>query len=462
MRKKKRGTRQADGMVIPKLQVCHQGVKAWSIALLAIAITVPLRSSAWAQTDQQKNGSSYEDKVDGCVDRKDGRFELTNSFSWVVYDLTGQTAGLENHIGDEVKVRGTVILPPAPPAPASSTQHRRPPILQVRSVEFIVHKNPEGVRPVLGNRDTWVGYDNPQYGVRVRYPPTFGLEGSGNPPTGANFAGQDSSASVRILSVNIPRSTFPDSNFADGVFAIFINPNIRSEGTCRQFATSWPEHTASTNIGRVSYARTLQDGVAMGTDYSGYQFHTFQHGLCYELAFEFAESNGGGMDIPCSIQWVSEDNLFELINGVLSQASYFTPKLERASAPSQEKAPPTITSFQPGQPFDAGVVMAMELSWKTQSADYVRLSYECVNNLYVSITSPTTGGYSIDCGEKAHDNSLPNGSVTLMLDNLNSAPVNVVLTIEPFLAGVGYPNESKSISVSVAPQHPLNSRSPAK
>ena len=426
------------------------------MVVLAMAMAAPLGSSVWAQSDQQKDANSSEVEVDGCVDRKDGRFELTNSFSWVVYDLTGQTAGLEKHIGDEVKVRGIYIPPTTSSTPAASTQQRRPPTLKVTSVEFVTHKNPEGVRPVLGNLDTWVGYDNPQYGIRVRYPATFGLEGSGNTPRGANFAGQDPSASVRILSANIPRGTFPDSSFVEGGFTIFINPNIRSEGTCRQFATSWPEDTASTNIGHVSYMRTSGDGVAMGTAYSGYDFHTFQNGLCYELAFDFAETNGGGMDIPCSIQWVSQDNLFELMNGVLREASYFTPKLERASTGSQEKAVPTITSIQQGRPFYTGVVTTLELSWKTQNADYVRLSYECVDNLYVSIIEPTTPGFAIDCGEKAHDNSLPNGSVELMLNNFNSQPLNVVLTIEPFLAGVGYPKESKSVSVSVVPHPPLD------
>lgn len=435
--------------------------RALPMVLCLLITAVPQSKSQLANPPGQKNSaaSSSEVEVDGCVDRKEGRFELTNTFWWVLYYLTGQTAGLENHIGDEVKVRGIETSPPAlVPSPDGGTQ-RRPPTLQVTSIEFMMHKNPEGVRPVLGNLDTWVRYENPLYGVRVRYPATFGLEGSGNSVTGANFAGQDPSKSLRILSVNIPRDTYPNSNSVDGVFAIFINPNIRSEGTCRQFASIWPEHTASTSIGHVSYVRTQDEGVAAGTAYSGYDFHTFQNGLCYEFAFDFAEANGGGMDIPCSIQWVSEDNLFELMNGVLGQASYFKPKLERASASTQEKTVPTITSIEHGTPSFTGIVSTLGVSWNTQNVDYVRLRYDCVSNLYVSILRPpTTRGYFIDCGEKAHDNSLPNGSVELMLDNFNGQPVNFVLTIEPFLAGVGYPKESKRISVPVKPQPPLKSK----
>jgi hypothetical protein len=439
------------------MRVYIHAVKPLSIVWLAIATAVPLGGVAWAQIDQH-NDSSAEVEVDGCVDRKDGRFEITNELWWVLYSLTGQTAGLKNHIGDEVKVRGIETEPVS-----VSKKCRRPPTLKVTSIEFITHKNPEGVRPVLDDLNTWVKYENPLYGVRVRYPATFGLEGSGNPTSQANFAGQDGSTSVRILSVNIPGNTYPGSNFVDGVFAIFVNPNIHSEGTCRQFARIWPEHTASTNIGAVSYTRTMGDGVAAGTDYTGYDFHTFQNGLCYELTFDFAEGNGGGMDIPCAIQWVSEDNLFELMNGVLKQTSYFKPELKLASA-DQENVVPTITSFEHDRPFEGGIGMVtmMNISWKTQNADYVRLSYECVDNVYVTIIQPTTPGYSIDCGEKARDNSMPNGSVELMLGNFNHESVNVVISVEPFRAGVGYPKESRSVSVEVPPRPQVNSNSQGK
>ena len=149
-------------------------MKTLSIVLLAIAIAVPLRNSLWAQTSQQKNPTSSVVEVVGCVDRKEGRFELTNAFWWVVYYLTGRTSGLEKHIGDEVTLRGLEVPSPAPSTPATSTEERRPQTLHVTSVEFMVHKNPEGVRPILGNLDTWVSYENPLYGIRLRYPATFG------------------------------------------------------------------------------------------------------------------------------------------------------------------------------------------------------------------------------------------------------------------------------------------------
>ncbi|MGA3317030.1 MAG: hypothetical protein ABSC64_11410 [Candidatus Korobacteraceae bacterium] len=445
-------------MVIPELQVYIQAVKTPSIVLLAIAIAVPLRSPLWAQTSQQKNPTSSVVEVVGCVDRKEGRFELTNAFWWVVYYLTGRTAGLENHIGDEVTLHGLEVTSSAPSTPATSTEERCPPTLHVTSVEFMVHKNPEGVRPILGNLERWIKYENPQYGVRLRYPATFG--NSEGQPTRAqtNFAGQEPTTSGSIVNVGIPRSTYPESNFVGGGFTVFVDPAIKSEGTCKQFAGFWPEHTASTRIGDVSYARaTLQDGVAMGTAYSGYDFHTFQHGLCYEFAFEFAEGNGGGMDVPCSIQWVTEDNEFELMRGVLSTVSFPNPQFKPAitEAPGQ-KLVPSVISFEHGttleQPVGRGRLTTVGISWKTTHADYVQIRYPCSKDLFASTVQ--SQGYGLGkCGEETDTNLPPNGSMSLLLSNYNAEPVDLVLTIEPFLDGVEYPKESKTISIS-APVRP--------
>jgi hypothetical protein len=366
-----------------------QAAKTVSLVLLAIAIACPLRSSLWAQSNQQKNSSSAAVEAVGCVDRKEGRFELTNAFWWVVYYLTGRTAGLEDHIGDEVTLHGLEVPSPAPSTPATSTGERRPPTLHVTSVEFMVHKNPEGVRPILGDLDTWVSYENPQYGVRVRYPATFGDATSEYSPVQSNFAGQEPTTGTSIVNVSIPRATYPDSNFVTGAFAVSVNPSIGSEGTCKQFRTFWPEHTSSMSVGRITYSRTLDVGVAMGTAGSVYYFHTFQNGLCYEFVFNFAEENGGGMDVPCSIQWVSEDNNFELMRSVLSTVSFQIPQFKRATSevPSH-KVVSSVILFEHGpvveKPVGRGSLNTVGISWKTTNADYVQIRYPCTKFLYAS------------------------------------------------------------------------------
>jgi hypothetical protein len=451
-------------MVIPELQVYIQAVKTLSIVLLAIAIAVPLRNSLWAQTSQQNNPTSSVVEVVGCVDRKEGRFELTNAFWWVVYYLTGRTAGLENHIGDEVTLHGLEVPSPAPSTAATSTEGRRPPTLDVTSVEFMVHKSPEGVRPILGNLDTWVSYETPLYGIRLRYPATLGDARSEYTQVQTNFAGQEPITGNSIVNVSIPRDTYPESNFVGGGFTVFVDPRIRSEGTCKQFLSLWPEHTSSTPVNGINYSRTILGGVAAGTASSTYYFHTFQHGLCYEFAFEFAEGNGGGMDVPCAIQWITEDNEFELMRGVLSTVSFPTPQIKRVNAEEpSHKLIPSVTLFEHSpvvqKPIGSSSLNTVAVSWKT-NADYVQIRYPCTKSLYASTVQSRDHGLGT-CGEKTDTNLPPGGSMSLLLSNYNSEPVDLVLTIEPFLDGVEYPKESKTISIS-APVSPHAAQDNAK
>ena len=424
---------------------------------LAISSIVAQAQASPVSTQNSPAAMPSEVEADGCLDRKAGRFELTNAFWYVTYYLTGKTAGLENHIGDELKVRGTAVQSPEPSNPASPTEGRRPPTLRVTSVEVLVRKNPEGVQPVLGSLARWVSYDNPEYGVRLRYPATFTEGQLGYPAVQSNFPGEAATTDSPIVNVSIPRTTYPDSNYVDGNFTVFVNPRIDNEGTCKQFRTFWPENTGSTTVTGISYSRTVSGGVAMGTAYSGYDFHTFQNGLCYEFSFNFAEGNGGGLDVPCSMQWVSEDNNFELIRAVLSQVSFAKPLFNgAASAEPNQKVVPSVISFEHGpileQPLIRGTPNTIGISWKTANADYVQIRYPCTKSLFAStVQSP---GYGLGkCGGNTDTNLPPNGSMSLLVDNFNPAPVDVVFTLEPFRDGVEYPKESKSISI-LAPVAP--------
>src|ERR1700685_506208 len=114
--------------------------------MLAMTMSVPLDSFSFAQLVQPESPASSVVEAVGCVDREDGRFVLTNVGWYVTYYLTGRTAGLENHIGDAVTLRGIELA-----SPPSSGENSSPKTLQVTSVEVIEHAKPEGVRPELGS-----------------------------------------------------------------------------------------------------------------------------------------------------------------------------------------------------------------------------------------------------------------------------------------------------------------------
>lgn len=429
-------------------------MRTLSIWLLAMAMSVLLRSFLCAQVVQRESpGSSVVEAV-GCVDRKDGRFVLTNERWYVVYYLTGRTTGLENHIGDAVTMRGIELA-----SPPSSGENNPPKTLQVTSVEVMVHAKPEGVRPELGSLDDWVTYRNLEYGLGFRYPATFPNAQWEYAAVQSNFAGQAQPLSNPIKYVGIPRTIYPDSNFVGGSIALFVSPDIRSAGTCKQFGSFWPQHTDSTAVNGVSYSRTLFSGVACGTGRDINYFHAFQNGLCYEFAFEFALENGGGMDVPCSMQWVSEDNQFELMRSVLSTVSFLSPQLKVPTAEVPSHKPASLILFEHGpvveKPVGRGSLNTVDISWKAD-AEYVQVRYPCSDFLYASTVQPRSYGLG-KCGDEPDTNLPPNGSMSLLLSNYNSNPVELLLTIEPFVAGVGYPKEARTISIRapMSPHAPL-------
>jgi hypothetical protein len=410
--------------------------------LLAGCFDVAAQNGTPQSTEHGEAGSQVD--VVGCLSEQSGSFKLTDEDGYI-YDLEGQTAGLENHVGDELKVSGLRAHPTIPP-----TGHPLPETtLRVTALRTLLHVNPEGVPPVLG--DLWDSYTNQNYGFEFRYPRKSEYrEGEDTHPQ-ANFVDQDKAAAVSFLGLGIQRETYPDSNFVQGSFTAIVAPGIRSEGTCAQFGSFWPEHTSSLTIHGVKYAETLSAGVGAGTTSNEYYFHTFQNGLCYELAFEFDEANGTGMPLTCSVQWVSERNEFELMNVVLSQVRFLTPEFKpRLAEPRRKNSPPTVVSFE-----HSAIVgdrsISFDLSWDTEGADYVQLHYECVKNLIVSGLS---FGGNLECGDATDRNFPAKGTASLMLGNFNLQTVNFVVAVEPFFEGVEYRERSKAMTIAISP-HPF-------
>ena len=160
------------------------------------------------------------------------------------------------------------------------------------------------------------------------------------------------------------------------------------------------------------------------------------------------------MMLPCEIQWVSEKNEFELMESVLSRISFtkpeFTPVREQ-----KRTIPPVITSFT-SSPVTFDSLERVTVSWSSEGADSVQLSYQCVKGL--SILGPD-GSEEMKCGQLAPRNLGPVGSAAFVLlnqsESLSSLPF--VVAVVPFVNGAGYVKNSKSLSIPVIP-HSLRGR----
>ena len=71
-----------------------------------------LLTTAWAvaQYDSQSSSQSSSDMskttIEGCLSGSDGNYSLTDK-SGTTYQLTGDTAKLQNHVGHTIQVTGT-------------------------------------------------------------------------------------------------------------------------------------------------------------------------------------------------------------------------------------------------------------------------------------------------------------------------------------------------------------------
>jgi hypothetical protein len=408
-----------------------------TVMLLSIGCAAAVHKCA-PQSTGETQVAAQPLKVDvvGCLSEQGGKFKLTDD-DGIVYQLIGHTAALKNQIGDELDVTGLEERQPESPS-----EHPVPDIpLRVTKLETVLHMSPSGVPPVLGDIVTWSSYRDPNYGLHFRYPKT--VEDSEDGRAEFNFADWEKGSAVHIKSLAIPQQIYPESNYYGGQLIAFVDPNIRSEGTCRQFSSFWPESTSTRTVHGVTCAQTVSTGVGAGHIISEYYFHTFQHDLCYELDFVFEGHNSTGMPLPCTNQWVSEENEFQLMDALLSEVRFLPPQITPAPA-KRPSGIPTVVSFT-HSPVIVDVMDIVEVSWATEHADYVQLHSQCVANVFVSEMARE----NMPCGAAVDRNFPANGTASLGLLNLNPEPIQMVITVVPFSDGRGYEGNSKAITIPV-------------
>lgn len=257
--------------------------------------------------------------VDGCLAEQSGKLDLTDK-DGNVYHLIGHAVELGKHVGDELDVRGTG------PAPLSRSAEGGAPeaTLHVTSWTVLFHPSTEGMHPVVSKIRDWREYSNATYGVNVRVPQSFQAQEEPDALLAPNFV--EDGGVVELLTVNIPRDVYLDTNFVGGQFSVFVNPKIRNARTCRQFSTFWPPHTLSRTVRGILYAQTLDIGVATGTEYAKYSLHTYQNGMCYEFAFAMGEENPGMQSLPCTVNALGEKQEKELMDVLLTRVSFYKPE----------------------------------------------------------------------------------------------------------------------------------------
>jgi len=368
-----------------------------------------------------------ETTVHGCLSNTSGDFTVTDA-AGTQFRIAGNP-GLDPYLGHEVSIGGTVSAND-PYAPITVTE-----------VKDLL--NPAAPVASFSAAD-WRTSTNKVYGFSFAYPDTFKLLDESELRKDSNFA--NSTGSKALVSVEIPDSIYPGSNFRGGYFTILANPNIGNGPACAQFGYADPSAIASRTVNNVKYSQAVDNEGAAGTAYATYYLHAYQYGLCYEVKFEVAAVNTGAYDLPCSIQLISEANKSDLLDAFLTRLTFTHPTLSGLTRTRSRSAKPAVTAFTPSSE-PGNHSLEIKVSWTTQGADYVRLEFDCSNGLVVTGASDY-----MECGSDSNRNFPPNGSATFSVSNpKGKGPIPFVVKVEPFAEATGYPSQSKTLRVAVSP-----------
>jgi hypothetical protein len=376
-----------------------------------------------------------ETTVEGCLSEKAGVFALDNGFGQGRTLLTGKTVGLSSHVGDELSVTG--FTQPA------SNETDVPEALDVSSFRTILKRQPDGVQPQIRDSATWSSFRSAKFGVGMRNPSKWTALAEEQLGISANFVNDKG---IEFLHAgDVPREVYPDSNFVGGQFALIVDSAIGNAGSCRQFGKA-EEGVTSLRINGVAYSEAGTSSVGMGTGHSTYSVHTFQNGYCYEFDLEFDEQDGTGMDLACTVQWLTGENEQRFLKSLVSQVSFAVPEMPYVVS-RRLGLRPTVTSVL-ASPLNSQVGVEIEVSWATEGADYVQLRYPCIRGFDTNGMGGLLNG-RMQCGPVTDANYPPNGSGTILLLNNNTKAVSFVLTVVPYRDGAADDQGAKAVTVSV-------------
>lgn len=385
----------------------------------------------------------------GCLQGGSDQLYLTTLSDSQSYKLTGNTSPLIKYAWREVSIEGAI------------EESRSPfPLFHITRLKQVLDIPQPRLTPSLQDSSLWQRETNAKYGIEFLHPRAWGrIPDPDWSMVRPNFAADNGAVIVGRFSM--PRDLYPDSNFVGGTFGIFVNPQITNAQSCAQFGDADPRLLSSSTAGNIEYSVYAITGGAGGTSYGHRDFHTFQNGLCYQISFEFAEWNTANSDTGCTVPVLKEADEIKIVDPLLAAVAFSKPTA--SVLPNQNAAPaaPRVIDFNatPTTADTAANHGRITLSWQTENADYVQLSYRCFpapNGPGVTILEENVqracANNAMKLGDSIRPNRSPNASLTVLLGNfLQPEPISIAVTLTPLSRATAYPSASKSLTVQVNP-----------
>ncbi len=408
---------------------------------------------AFAQIDRKPNTeNAHKETLRGCPTAGSDAvyFSATDGGTYL---LTGDTSLVKGYEDKEILLQGIEDDSSQPSPSFHATKIKK------------VFEQPKRLRAAFTDYARWHSETNHSYGVTFSHPENVSSLPSDElymlEPT--NFASVDGAITLSMF--EIPQDIYPGTNFIGGRFAIRASTVITNAESCSEFGLSEPENHSRFTVGGVNYSGTRGVDGGLGTGEIEYAFHTFQNGLCYEVAVEITESWAWGAP-ACGMAKLDNADEMRLIEPILAGVSYIPPTIK--VAPDHPQAVPVVTSFTASERVadDSTNGGAITFSWTTEETDYVEFSYHCSRvgpGVLILEDSGRTPRENASDASRAPFlvNRSPDSS--LKVDFINSVgygddedvPISVVVTVTPFSHGKEYANSRRSIAIEVEPASPF-------
>jgi hypothetical protein len=382
--------------------------------------------------------------VDGCLYGRHGNFNLVTPD--VTFELRGDLSALNKYLGDEVQLRGK-----------QESSDQRLSII-VSGVTLDSKAPLVELSKTISDPGNWHFLTNKLYGIRFALPtvPENTAGGAGPFP---NFVME--TGTIPLGGLPIPGAIYPGTGFAGGNFLLLVNPEINNRQSCEKFGTSEPRFLSHATWGGVRYTKLTVGDAGMGTSYEELYFHTFQNGMCYEVAFSLGETNTANQDFGCRVPRHGDTGI--VLEQFMRRISYLPSKA--ASMPKHSNAAPKVTSFTALSTIVNASTdrSTLQFSWTTEDADYVEFSYDCAAYGLGPVILEQGGSGGRNCKNDPNPitqqteqvNHPPNSNVEVTFGNShNEDPISIVVRMTPFSHGREYSAASKTITIKVDPYNP--------
>lgn len=249
------------------------------------------------------------------------------------------------------------ITPPTAPAVEASAQVATPATATQAAKKIVKKHRPANVTYVNGN-----------YGVSFSYPHKYSLQSADKQKGMPVDAGFVKPGAVEIVSVDMPDTRYPDTDFSSALLNVSVNTGMSAD-ECRQFAGAEKDQAAKSDSASDAKSATDATNTAETSDKSTHEtakptavklgknefseieqmkaageqqsdlkyFHLFKNGACYEFALDVETFRKGDEDLA----QVDRGQVFRQLEKILASA-----RIKDVELPGVEKTEAATTASE--------------------------------------------------------------------------------------------------------------------